>query len=82
MRGMCVKRLGRSSRTLRRKLEAEGSSYSGLLTDVRHALAVDYLNSTLLGINDIAAALGFSDAASFRHAFKRWTGKTPNEYRA
>lgn len=71
-----------TSRTLRRKLEAEGSSYSNLLASVRHALAVDYLNSTLLGIEDIAAALGFSDAASFRHAFKRWTGKTPNEYRA
>jgi AraC-like DNA-binding protein len=30
-----------------------------------------------LEVDDIAAALGFSDAASFRHAFKRWTGRTP-----
>lgn len=70
-----------SARTLRRKLEAEGTSYSDLLASVRHALAVDYLSTTLLSINDVAAALNFSDTASFRHAFKRWTGKTPNEFR-
>ncbi|MDE2158621.1 MAG: AraC family transcriptional regulator ligand-binding domain-containing protein, partial [Burkholderiales bacterium] len=70
-----------SARTLRRKLEAEGTSYSGLLAHVRHALAVDYLSSTLLSIDDVAAALQFSDTASFRHAFKRWSGRTPNEFR-
>ncbi len=71
-----------TSRTLRRKLEAEGSSYVELLDGVRRALAIDYLRSSILKSDDIAAALGFSDAASFRRAFKRWTGKTPNEYRA
>lgn len=69
-------------RTLRRKLEAEGTSYSELLSSVRHALAVDYLGTTLLSVEDVASALGFSDTASFRHAFKRWTGRTPNAYRA
>jgi len=70
-----------TSRTLRRKLEAEGTSYSELLTSVRKALAIDYLNSTALSTEDIALTLGFSDVVSFRHAFKRWTGKTPNEVR-
>lgn len=70
-----------TSRTLRRKLEAEGASYSDLLTSVRKALAIDYLTTTLLSTEDVAFALGFSDAVSFRHAFKRWTGLTPNEYR-
>jgi AraC-like DNA-binding protein len=70
-----------TSRTLRRKLEAEGASYSELLTGVRKALAVDYLSTTTLSIEDIAVTLGFSDAVSFRHAFKRWTGKTPNDVR-
>ena len=70
-----------TSRTLRRKLEAEGTSYSELLSRIRHALAIDYLGTTMLTIEDIAAALGFSDAASFRQAFKRWTGRTPHEYR-
>jgi len=70
-----------TSRTLRRKLKAEGASYNNLLAGIRHALAEDYLKTTLLSTDDIAAALGFSDAASFRHAFKKWTGTTPGDYR-
>jgi AraC-like DNA-binding protein len=74
--GLCM-----TARTLRRKLEAAGTSYSELLTNVRKALAIDYLGTTTLSTEDIAAALGFSDAVSFRHAFKRWTGKTPSDVR-
>jgi AraC-like DNA-binding protein len=70
-----------TSRSLRRKLEAEGTSYQALLDGVRQSLARDYLNNSFLGIDDIAAALGFSDAPAFRHAFKRWTGSTPAAFR-
>ncbi|MCA8427288.1 AraC family transcriptional regulator [Burkholderia seminalis] len=70
-----------TSRTLRRKLEAEGTSYSELLTSVRKALAIDYLSTTTLSTEDIALTLGFSDAVGFRHAFKRWTGTTPSDVR-
>lgn len=70
-----------TSRTLRRKLEAEDTSYGELLTSVRKTLAIDYLCTTTLSTEDIALALGFSDAVSFRHAFKRWTGRAPTEYR-
>ena len=70
-----------TSRTLRRKLEAEGTSFSDLLDSVRHALAIDFLNTSVLSTDDIAAALGFSDSASFRRAFKRWTGKSPAVFR-
>ena len=64
------------------KKKVNYTSYIDLLTSVRQALAVDYLSTTLLTVDDIAAALGFSDATSFRHAFKRWTGRTLTEYRA
>lgn len=74
-------RLCMSSRTLRRRLEDEGVTYSELLASVRKSLASDYLLSTRMGSDDIAAALGFSDAESFRHAFKRWTGLTPRAFR-
>lgn len=70
-----------TSRTLRRKLEAEGTSYSELLDGVRHALALDYLSTSTLSAADIASALGFSEVASFRRAFKRWTGSTPARLR-
>jgi AraC-like DNA-binding protein len=48
-----------TSRTLRRKFKAEGTSYNHLLASIRHALAEDYLKTTLLSTDDIAAALGF-----------------------
>jgi AraC-like DNA-binding protein len=70
-----------TSRTLSRKLAAEGTTFSDLLARVRHALALDYLRNTQLTMDDIAAALGFSDANSFRQAFRRWSGKSPTEYR-
>ena len=70
-----------TSRTLSRKLAAEGVSFTDLLARVRHALALDYLRTTRLSMEDIAEALGFSDANSFRQAFRRWSGKSPSEYR-
>lgn len=74
-------RLHMTSRTLRRKLDAEGTSYQGLLVDVRRSLAIDYRRGTSMTVEDIAEALAFSDAASFRHAFRRWTLKRPSEFR-
>jgi AraC-like DNA-binding protein len=38
-------------------------------------------SDTNLTVEDIAYALGFSDAAAFRHAFRRWTKSAPHEYR-
>lgn len=71
-----------TSRTLRRKLAAEGTSYRALLDQVRCALANDYLQSSDLPIDDIAHALEFNDTPSFRRAYRRWTGKTPSAARA
>ena len=71
-----------TSRTLRRKLDAEGTSYSELLDSVRRALATDYLKTSPLDTEDIATALGFCDGASFRRAFKRWTGNSPSHVRS
>lgn len=69
------------SRSLRRRLEAEGTSYREILTDVRRGLAIEYLRSTRMTNEEIAARLGYSDAANFRHAFVRWTGSSPQSYR-
>jgi transcriptional regulator GlxA family with amidase domain len=44
-------------------------------------VALRFLRSTKMTNEDIAFALGFSDAANFRHAFRRWTGKAPNDFR-
>lgn len=78
---LLAQHLHMSSRTLRRKLLMEGTSYQQLLDGVRHRLATDYLSTTKLNTEDVAASLGFSDAANFRQAFKRWTGRRPSDYR-
>jgi AraC-like DNA-binding protein len=73
--------LGLHERSLRRRLSAEGRSFQALRDEVRCKLARDYLRDTQMSTEDIAAALGFGDAANFRHAFKRWTGESPGVVR-
>ena len=68
-------------RALRRRLETENTSYRDLLAEVRMRLAIEYLRKTRMTNEDIASRLGYSDAANFRHAFARWTGKSPSEFR-
>ena len=69
------------SRSLRRKLAAEGTSYKQILSDVRKQIALKYLRETRMSTEDIAVTLGFSDASSFRQAFKRWTDRNPSDFR-
>jgi len=54
----------------------------GLRDELRTQIALKYLRNTTLSNEDIALALGFSDAANFRRAFHRWTNKTPSDIRA
>jgi AraC-like DNA-binding protein len=77
-----AKQLVTTVRTLNRKLHAEGTSFTQILDDVRCNLASEYLRSTRLSIEDISELVGFSEAANFRHAFRRWTGSTPARYRS
>jgi AraC-like DNA-binding protein len=74
-------RLATTSRTLRRRLQQEGTSYQDTVAEVRCQLAKEYLRTTRMTTEDIADRLGFSDAANFRHAFRRWTGRSPSELR-
>jgi AraC-like DNA-binding protein len=70
-----------SPRSLQRKLKDEETSFKDLLEDTRKALAVQYLRKPHYSIAAIAYLLGFSESTHFSRAFKRWTGKTPGEFR-
>lgn len=70
-----------SSRTLRRQLANLGTSYQKILNKVRCQLSIEYLTRTEITIEDISNLIGFSDVTNFRHAFKKWVGKTPSHYR-
>jgi len=73
--------LGMSKRTLARKLEDEGLNFTEILQQLRHDLAVRYLDDRKLHISKIAWLLGFNEVSAFTHTFKRWTGKTPSQMR-
>ena len=73
--------LGMSDRTLARKLSDEGLSFTEVLQQLRHDLAVQYLDDPKLHISKIAWLLGFNEVSAFTHTFKRWTGKTPSQMR-
>ena len=70
-----------SERTLARKLSDEGLNFTEILQQLRHDLAVRYLDDHKLHISKIAWLLGFNKVSAFTHTFKRWTGKTPSQMR-
>lgn len=70
-----------SARTIRRRLNMEGTTFRELLDRVRHERAVALLSARRYGIADVAYLLGFSDLSAFYRAFRRWTGSTPAEFR-
>ena len=70
-----------STRTLKRKLQACGTSFVALQEDVRLQRALRLMANPLLPIQDIAHTLGYVDPANFTRAFRRWTGESPSRYR-
>ena len=70
-----------TSRTLGRRLSAEGATFSGVLDDLRRTLALQYLKDPQLDLSQISWLLGYEGLASFSHAFRRWTGTSPSHFR-
>jgi AraC-like DNA-binding protein len=77
-----ARELGLSARSLQRALASEGTSYGRVVDMARRDGAEQLLRRRELGICEIAYALGFSGSPAFHRAFRRWTGATPNEFRA
>lgn len=70
-----------SERTLRRRLDALDTSYRDLRDATRYERARDLLINTTMSIAEVARNVGYSDARSFRRAFKRWSGLLPTDIR-
>jgi AraC-like DNA-binding protein len=68
-------------RTLNRRLRAEGTTVRQLMGEVRFEVACQLIADTGLGLSAVAAALDFSEPAAFNHAFRRWAGCAPSEWR-
>ncbi len=73
--------LGMSARTLQRRLDEEGTSVKKIVDETRHQLALTFIAQRRYSIKEVAYGLGFSDPSNFARAFKRWTGRTPRQFR-
>lgn len=70
-----------ANRSLRRRLDEEGTSFRALVNEVRQTLAEELLTSTNMKLSEIADRLGYTEPAAFITAFRRWKGLSPSEYR-
>ncbi|MDE0855550.1 MAG: AraC family transcriptional regulator [Nevskia sp.] len=71
-----------TSRTLRRHLADQGTSFRALRDEVLMTLAEELIGTARMKLAEVAERLGYSDAAAFSHAFKRWKGVTPGAARS
>lgn len=76
-----AKRLQTSERLLQRRLLASGSSFREVVDEVRFDVAKRLLSKRDLTVLEVGLRLGFSDAANFTRAFKRWSGLSPSQWR-
>jgi AraC-like DNA-binding protein len=76
-----AKQLHMSSRTLKRRLQEEGSQWRGLLDAELCRRACQALRQPNAHISEVAFALGYQDVSNFSRAFRRWTGLTPKAWR-
>jgi len=73
--------LNMSARTLRRRLEKEGTSYQRIKDNARRDMAISMLSRDGLTVSEVAEQVGFSDPSAFHRSFKKWTGQSPGSYR-
>ncbi|MGW7030024.1 helix-turn-helix domain-containing protein [Streptomyces xanthophaeus] len=72
-----AQRMALSTRTLQRRLDEHGTTWSGEVESVRRVHITRLLRSTDLSIDSIAARSGYADARALRRAVQRWYGTTP-----
>jgi AraC-like DNA-binding protein len=72
---------GMSGRTLQRRLNREGQSFSDVLARARQTLGTRWLAETDMDIQTIGQRLGYQSRRAFTSAFKQWTGLSPSLYR-
>ncbi len=75
-----AKKLNMTRSTLYRQLKGEGNTFQKLLLQTRQRIAKKHLQNGMSS-SQVAYLIGFSEPAAFSHAFKRWYGKNPGEYR-
>lgn len=70
-----------SRRTLQRRLSEEAVTFADLVDEFRQELSNRYFREPKLAVTEIAFLLGYSEVSAFNRACRRWTGKSPTEFR-
>ncbi len=73
--------MGMSSRTLTRRLSDSGVTFRQLIKRTQEEISKELLCHSSRSVGEIAFLTGFSEQSAFNRAFKRWTAKTPAEFR-
>jgi AraC-like DNA-binding protein len=76
-----AQKMSMTSRTLHRQLKTQNTSWRAIRDSVRCAMAEELLSAGNIQLEEIAERLGFSDGANFSHAFKRWRGVSPLQFK-
>jgi len=72
---------GTSPRSIQRRLAATRLTFGQLVDEARFQTACRLLREPGIRIIDVCVELGYSDAANFTRAFRRWAGVSPLEFR-
>ncbi|WP_142781858.1 AraC family transcriptional regulator [Agrobacterium sp. T29] len=76
-----ARQLGTSERTLRRRLNEAGTSYSELLEKLRLDHAIQLLHNRKLSVKQISSHVGFTDPRSLRRLMMDHVGMSASELR-
>ena len=76
-----AQRLGMSEATLRRRLANEGASFRELLGNIKMMRALTLLQTSPLGVAQVAYAVGYESPARFAAKFRAHFGCTPSDVR-
>lgn len=76
-----AKQLKLSTRTLKRRLADQHTTFSKLRADLRRQRALLLVDNRTLSIGEVATRLGYTELPNFTRAFRTWTGMTPIAYR-
>ena len=70
-----------TERTLGRRMQLLQLSFTVLLDEARRDAALHAVEHTDRALVEVGQSLGFAEPSTFWRAFRRWTGRTPREWR-
>ncbi len=74
--------LNMSERSLQLNLQNEGVTFREITERVQWQVSNTLMITSDISVENLAQKLGYHSASNFCRAYKKWSGKTPNQYRS